>query len=291
MKGWFLEASFIAAVMFSPTVLAPANQQSDKAAYQAELQKLKRDDPKEYEKLKATTTFAVQLLLAQLGYGVGPFSETLEESSQTALRKYQKNRGIPEDGDPLSFETIEQVRADSETIDYQPVSLPSFHFFADLWDRGFVSAEGTWIISNEKMGWPEQTSKIECSKDSRTCTEATAIIRRGGDSRSLSVDIDTYEIERWDQHEIVTKPLQFGCTRYVHRFNRLQKSGTGIRSTISNEGPCKGVEAGEKYLVLTDGFKVYWDLLQESQTKRRKLMLISPGLLERIEANKKTKPK
>jgi hypothetical protein len=51
------------------------------------------------------------------------------------------------------------------------------------------------------------------------------------------------------------------------------------------------MDAGEKYLVLTDGFKVYWDLFQESHTKRGKLMLISPGLLERIEANKKTKPK
>jgi len=292
MKRGFLDLSFVAAVIFFPTVLAPANQQGDKAAYQTELQKLQRDDPKKYEGLKATITLGVQLLLARLGYGVGPFGGKLEENSQTALRNYQKNRGIPEDGDPLSFETMEQVRVDSETMDYRPIGLPFFHFSDHFWDSGFVSAEGTWTIPNEKIAWPEQTAKIQCSKDSGTCMEATAIISRGGDSPRVSVDIETYEIERWDQHEIVTKPRQSGsdCTRYIRRFNRLQKSVTGIRSTISNEGICKGVEAGEKYLVLTDGHKVYWDLLQENNAKRWKLMLISPGLLERIEANEKTKP-
>lgn len=291
MKRWFFEVSFIAVVIFSPTVLAPANQQGDKAAYQAELQKLQRDDPKEYEKQKMAMTLAAQLLLARLGYGAGPFGETLEEGFQIALRKYQKNRGITETGDPLSFETVEQVRVDSETMDYHPVRLPFFHFLEDLWDQGFVSAEGTWVIANEKQAWPEQTSKIQCSKASGTCTEATAIISRGESSPSLSVDIETYEIERWDQYEIVTKPLQFGCARYIRRFNRPQKSVTGIRSTTSDEGICKGMETSEKYLVLTDGFKVYWDLLQESNSKRWKLMLLSPRLLEQMEANEKTKPK
>lgn len=288
MQGWIFGLVSIVAVVSCSFEQALAAPQSDKAAYEAERQKLQRDNPKEYENQKTILNFATQLLLARLGYGVGPFDGTLNESFQTTLRKYQKNRGIPETGDPLSFETMEQVRADFETMDYEPIDLPPLFFHQEDWDSGFVSAQGTWTIANEKQAWPEQTSKIECVKDSRTCREAAASISRGlggGESPRLSVNTETYEIERWDQHEIVTKPLDtlFGCVRYVLRLNRLQKSVTGIRSTISNKGLCKGSEAGEKHLVLMDGFKIYWDLLQESRAKQRKLLLVTPGLLERLE--------
>ena len=76
-------------------------------------------------------------------------------------------------------------------------------------------------FSNDKMGEPEQSSKIICDRSTNTCTEATAIIYHSG-NYGLFVDIDRYEIERWDEHEIVTKPREFECTRHVIRFNKLQ---------------------------------------------------------------------
>lgn len=104
----------------------------------------------------------------------------------------------------------------------------------------------------------------------------------------LSVDSDLYEIERWDEHELVTKPLQMGCTRYVRRFNRTTNLATGIRGTTSQSGDCKGIDASEKHLVLKRGFDVYWLLHQKHQQQMRELFQVSPGVIQMLEAaNKK----
>jgi hypothetical protein len=54
---------------------------------------------------------------------------------------------------------------------------------------------------------------------------------------------------------------------------------------------CKGVDPKEMHMVLTDGFKVYWDLLQERNKKWRQLLNISPSLLQYLESGKKEKAK
>lgn len=261
-----------------------SQQKSEKARWEGELKKLKSENPTEYTKTQTTFTFVAEVLLAELGYGIGPFDGVLDKKMEAALRAYQENRKLPVTGDPLSFETVEQMKKDRDSHNYQPVGLPFLHVFIDLWDAGYVSASGTWIISGEQMGLPEQTSKIDCRRERGICTEATAIVFGEGGERQLSVDIDIYEIERWDTHEVVTKPLQFGCTRYVRRFNRVQKSVTSIRSTISTEDTCKGIDHTEKYLVLSDGFNVYWELQQKQQKKWRELIQISPELVKLLTA-------
>jgi hypothetical protein len=118
----------------------------------------------------------------------------------------------------MSWRHEPQVQAGSETMDYQPIALPPSHFFDIFWDSGYVSAKGTWAILNEKIAWPEQTAEIQGSKDAGTCMEATAIGSRSGGSPQPSVDIEIYEIECWDQPEIVAKPRpsEAGCTRYAN---------------------------------------------------------------------------
>jgi len=287
---WLLVIVFsVAATSYA----AQPDKRSERTKYQNELEKLKKENPKEYEKIKKGYVIAAELVLAALGYGIGPFSGTLDEKIRSALRTYEKKRNIPVTGDPLSFDTMQQLESDMKTIEYHPISLPFLHVSTDLWEDGYVSASGTWVLSNEKMGEPEQTSKINCYRSMNRCIEAVAVIGGEGSERRLFVDIEIYEIERWDAHEIVTKPLQttFGCVRYLRRFNRLQKSVTGIRSTISDEGICKGVDTQEKHMVLTDGFKVFWDLLQEHNKKRGRLLNISPDLLQYLESDKKEKSK
>lgn len=263
----------------------------ERANYQKELEKLKKEKPSEYEKMKNDFVFMAQLFLAELGYWTGPFDTILDEKTKNALKAYQKKRNIPETGDPLSFDTIERMESDMKTFEYHPVYLPSFYIYTASWDRGYVSASGTWILSNEKIGWPEQSSNISCDRGMNRCTEATAIVSGEGSDRYLALDVDTYEIERWDDHEIVTKPRQLACVRYVRRINRLQKSVTGIRSTISNEDMCKGVESKEFHMTLTDGSKVYWDLAQEQRKKWRQLLNISPSLFQSLEHKKEQKTK
>jgi len=260
-------------------------KRKERSEYETELQRLKRDKPTEYENSRRMANLLAQLLLGRLGYGIGPYSGLLDEKTKKALREYQKLRNLPITGDPLSFETFEQINKDMELLDYQPVALPGLHVFLDSWSQGYVSAKGTWVLTNEKMGLPEQASDIHCFRDKRTCTEATAIVSGKGSNRRLTVDTDFYEIERWDEYEIVTKPKEtgFGCTRYVRRFNRVQKSVTGLRSTISTEGACQGVEAKELNTTLSDGFEVYWDLNKNAKKIFGDLMRFSPEALKSVE--------
>src|SRR4030095_16836004 len=137
--------------------------------YEAELQRLKRDKPKEYEETSQLATLGTQLLLGRLGYGIGPYSGVLDEKTKNGLREYQKQRNLPITGDPLSFETFEQVNKDTNLLDYQPASFPGLFVFLDFWQSGYVSGKGTWVLTNEKMGLPEQTTHIQCLRDKRIC--------------------------------------------------------------------------------------------------------------------------
>lgn len=257
----------------------------ERSEFETELQRLKRDKPKEYENARQMATLWTQLLLGRLGYGVGPYNGALDEKTKNALREYQKQRNLPITGDPLSFETFERVNKDTELLDYQPVSLPSLFVSLDFWQSGYVAGQGTWVWANGAMAWPEQTTHIQCLRDQRICIEATVVLTGKGGQRTVNVYTDVYEIERWDDHEIVTKPRETsaGCVRYVRRFNRVQKSVTGLRSTISTEGLCKETEPKEMHLLLSDGFKVYWDLYQTSKKALRELMRFSPGVMKSLE--------
>jgi Putative peptidoglycan binding domain len=260
-------------------------KRNERLEYETELQRLKRDRPKEYENTRQMATLWTQLLLGRLGYGIGPYNGVLDEKTESALREYQKQRKLPITGDPLSFETFEQTGKDTNLLEYEPTNLPHLFVFLDFWQDGFVSAKGTWTLTNEKMAWPEQTTHIECHRDKQICVEATALLTGEGGKKTVSVDIDNYAIERWDEHEIVTKPKEtgFGCVRYLRRFNRVQKSVTGLRSTIKTGEQCKGVEAKEMHITLTDGFQVYWELHQNSKKAFRELMRFSPEALKSVE--------
>ena len=82
--------------------------------------------------------------------------------------------------------------------------------------------------------------------------------------------MDLLEIERWDDVEIVTKPLQANCTRTVTRINRAQKTVTSLRSTISNDPGCSFVEKEELHSVLKSGADVYLKQLITSNAAKEK---------------------
>ena len=266
------------------TVHVSATTQTDgKEAYYQELLKLKRDKPAEHERQHRLLTFVAQTLLGRLGYDVGPFDGVLGDRAQAALRLYQKNRGLPVTGDPLSFETNKQINADYVALNEQIVSLPQLSVRTDAWDAGYVSAEGTWTIQGEELAWPEQTSRIRCFLGLGICLEATAVIetRPFGTGEHLSVELNTYEIERWDDTELVTKPRHDAlCVQHILRISRVQESVTGIRSTVSTEELCKGIS--EKYLVLADGLEWSQKLQKRQAEAWRNLTQVSPSLIEML---------
>lgn len=250
---------------------------------------LKRDEPGDYESFRRMMIISTQLLLGRLGYGVGPYNGELDPKTVQALRDYQKQRGLPVTGDPLSFETLRQVAQDADALDAEPVALPARVLYFDQWDQGYFMAQGTWVITNDQMGVPERTSRFECYRDLGTCFQATAMLNRSG--YILSLETEQYSIERWDQSELMTQPKESAlhCTRYVYRVNRIQNSVTGTRSTISNSGPCAIVEAKELHLLLEDGHKKFDSLLRKSQQNTIKLMRFTPELRQFLEQSARGK--
>ena len=66
-----------------------ATKQKERSQYEMELQKLKRTKPNEYEQMKKMVVFMTQMILARLGYGIGPYNAILDEKTENALREYQ----------------------------------------------------------------------------------------------------------------------------------------------------------------------------------------------------------
>jgi hypothetical protein len=85
------------------------------------------------------------------------------------------------------------------------------------------------------------------------CTEAIAQIT---DGELLFVNNEISEVDTWNEKEIVTKPLDYGCTRYITRFDLIQKQVTSTRTTTKTTDECKGMSPEPIHLYLGDGLKV-----------------------------------
>jgi hypothetical protein len=70
------------------------------------------------------------------------------------------------------------------------------------WDRGFVTAEGTWTIDGEKHAYPINMSSILCYKDDRYCYSSTAKLS----DNYLVAELYLYEITKWDDATLEFTP-------------------------------------------------------------------------------------
>lgn len=238
----------------------------------AELAKLKREEPEKYKQIVA----GVQAALGAFGFGTGPFDGVLDGKTREAARKYQRIRKLPETGD-IDFTTQDRIGRDFDVLLTKPVEIgPGMRMQDDFWDQGYVFARGTLIAVGHEQGNPAQTSEFRCYKDRKICIQATAVVYELG--RQLDAEAKLFEIERWDQHELVTKPDELFCVRYTLRFVRATKSVTGVRLRTSDTGPlCKGLEP-ELEMRLVDGWKaVTWPLM-EKRGARLKEVMQAPGL-------------
>jgi hypothetical protein len=235
---------------------------------EADLAKTKREQPNEYRRLVALA----QMALGLFGFGIGPFDGNVEANLHDALRKYRRVRNLPETGD-LDAKTLSSLMRDFESWNKKLIAnvyLPGLHVFVVLWDRGYVSAKGTWVIVGEKSGLPLQTTEINCHKDLGLCFESTAILNV--ENSFLSVSPNHYKIERWDRHEILTKPDNSAqCVRYTMRIGRLKKSATGLRLRTNDKRECKDFSP-ELHLKLVDGLEVMKQVRTEYGEKLKGVM-------------------
>jgi putative peptidoglycan binding protein len=269
-------------LVLGTTYLSAQSSASDRALFERETDLLRRQQPQQYQQVREGFTLLTEMLLGRLGYDVGPFDGVLDNRTKSGIREYQKAHNIPDTGDPFNFDTVQAVRLDDQLLNSSPLSLQPKRVFVEQWTRGFVSADGTWTVTGEDLPSPEQTSNISCDRAQAVCREATARVSRNGSSRLLSVDVYTYEIERWNDEEIVTKPLQFGCSGTLHRWSRSEKSVTGVRSMTSNEGSCRAFERQEVQLVLEDGNAVAERLAARQRDAWRQIVRVSPVTLRKL---------
>jgi hypothetical protein len=222
------------------------------------------------------------MLLGRLGYDVGPFDGVLDGRTREAVRQYQRDHRLPENGDPFTFETVQAVRADDELLNSTPIRLQPKTVILDRWDRGFVSADGTWTAAGGDLASPEQTSNITCDRAAAICREARATVTGRGSARVLSVDVYTFEIELWSDQEIATKPLQFACVGTILRWDRKTRAVVAARTTTSTEGSCVSAEPVDATLVLEDGNEVARRMTEKQREAWRRIVQVSPATIRRL---------
>jgi hypothetical protein len=82
---------FLSAIIFiivGPLYSFQSDKRSEKASYQKEIEKLKKEDPQKYKEMEKDAVIITQVVLAGLGYWIGPFDGILDEKTKGALRVY-----------------------------------------------------------------------------------------------------------------------------------------------------------------------------------------------------------
>jgi len=145
-----------------------------------------------------------------------------------------------------------------------PVYLPSLSVQTGSWNE-YASAQGTWTMDNDELAAPLQSTNIVCRRYNMTCTAAQAEIS----SNMLHSELYDYEVMQWDNDVIIFKNTSSDCVDYTYTINRVNERVIATRTTKKTQSDGCLVDISPKpiNLTLTDGFKVYWQLYEEGQTK------------------------
>jgi hypothetical protein len=265
-----------------PELTKEPTEAEKRAQFNTEMARIKKD-PKDF----AEIVTGLQVGLANLGYGTR-FTGEVDQATREALKEYQRFSGLKPTGD-IDYDTW--VKLSEDYPKEPPPVLPVMFVGVDSWEAGFVLAEGTWTSkdTDQEMGLPIQTSRITCYKNSG-CTEAVAMVMYNGGTASLHVDETEYEIERWDDVEIVTKPLQAQCARTILRVNRTQKLVTSLRSTIKNTGQCENMTKSDWLIELKSGVDVYMKEQKKLSAANRKVTRMGANAVRLPLLDPPTKP-
>jgi hypothetical protein len=141
------------------------------------------------------------------------------------------------------------------TLRQFPVSLPSYEFEvrADPTPGGLVQTRGTWI---SERGTPEPllTTSIECRKARMECTESAAKVIFLSGKGLLESAHTAFEVDRWTDAEIVTKPATSSCMTRHLVLDLKEKRAIARVAASQEKGACK--EQPARTLELVNGYKV-----------------------------------
>lgn len=164
------------------------------------------------------------------------------------------------------------------SIEYQsnPKMSTGGSVFTSFWDRGFVSATGTWVIEDSRQAFPRQTTEIKCYRDEKECLSAQAEITF---SDTLSLQTERMKITSWDANTIVYASTEPTCVTYVYTITRASQRVTGQRRPKQAAGEnCQFLEQRVFNLTMRDGLQVWQELQREVAAKIYPFMWAALGV-------------
>ncbi len=210
-----------------------------------------RKKPEEFR----TLITGVQIFLGRFGYGVGPYSGILDESTKNALKAYQKKTGLSQTGD-LDFPTLKRLTEDDRLMNRVVPFLPPQTFHDEEWGQ-WIEVQGSWMLKEGNTDDVLQTSRITCMREFKRCIESTASLINTSVPQ-LKVHTHVYDLKEWDDSKIVSAPYDGeACAVSILRISRNPQLVTRFVSLQGKPGPCAQVKAEDQQYVLEDGQKIY----------------------------------
>ena len=119
INSWTGSSSVVLAASKSKEKASQISEATRKQAEQ-ELKALQKD-PKKFR----TLVTGVQIFLGRFGYGIGPFSGTLDAKTKKALKAYQQQTGLSPTGE-IDFPTLKHLTEDDRVLSRIVPFLPAF---------------------------------------------------------------------------------------------------------------------------------------------------------------------
>ncbi len=134
----------------------------------------------------------------------------------------------------LTYQELQRQRS-------APVTLPHYAFYIvnNPEKASMVQVFGTWQGANLPPPTENlQTTAIECRKARLQCVESIAVVSVNEQGFLDSIPA-VFDVERWTDDEIVTKPEKGRCTTRTLRLDLVNRVASGTIAAIPDEAPCK----------------------------------------------------
>ena len=135
-----------------------------------------------------------------------------------------------------------------------------------LWERGYVTANGTWVVESGQEFRPLQYTSVACFRSDNTCRSATAEVLANS---TLSLDTATYKVAQWSESTLRFVNSDSPCSEFTYTISRANQRLVGTRSPKRN--PAESCREDERMVQLTlvDGAKVTKAQEQEANAQAR----------------------
>jgi hypothetical protein len=156
--------------------------------------------------------------------------------------------------------------------------------FGDSNWNDFFWAKGIWQEHGKELnaGSPIIAARVECVKSMGVC-----IVASGG-VFTADIRLAWFEIERWDNYEITTKPYDLPCGRETLQVSRPDKSVLTINTAAYKDiTACEklfGKPIGPAVNHLSDGDKIIHARWAAVASSRERVLLIPPEAKERLKS-------